>query len=285
MMCSTHVCRRGTRCRMKNFRPVNIPLSPPTMPSQTIDAILVWAFVRLRSLVLLSGVGNAKRQLPHTLWCYCNHFIAIPYEGRSCLPVLRGTGYVALGNSLVDDWMGNAYLRIPLLGKIYLIQVLYLPTEQYILVDHASKLCGYSTTLVTIMGTVRNVAIAVLVISFLTFVAFFGRLPALRQADSLQACMLLANTGRNNPIGALYRLIWIHIPGGFRKLDQVVTSGRLSAWIGKLAHTLWNDRHPLVMVRTYKLCCLYSPEFRDIALVPPCQRPISNMIHGFQISI
>jgi palmitoyltransferase len=30
------------------------------------------------------------------------------------------------------------------------------------------------------MGTVRNVAIAVLLISFLTFIAFFGRLPALR---------------------------------------------------------------------------------------------------------
>jgi hypothetical protein len=30
------------------------------------------------------------------------------------------------------------------------------------------------------MGTLQNVAIVVLVISFFTFVAFFGRLPALR---------------------------------------------------------------------------------------------------------
>jgi palmitoyltransferase len=30
------------------------------------------------------------------------------------------------------------------------------------------------------MGAVRNVAIVVLLISFLTFVAFFGRLPVLR---------------------------------------------------------------------------------------------------------
>ncbi|KAG0645995.1 Palmitoyltransferase SWF1 [Hyphodiscus hymeniophilus] len=77
------------------------------------------------------------------------------------------------------------------------------------------------------MGTVRNVAIAVLVISFLTFVAFFGRLPALRSLASVDM--------------ASY-------PGGFRRIDQKLTDGRLSAWIGRLASTLWNDRHPLVMI-------------------------------------
>ncbi|TVY80332.1 Palmitoyltransferase SWF1 [Lachnellula suecica] len=62
------------------------------------------------------------------------------------------------------------------------------------------------------MGTVRNIAIAVLLISFFTFVAFFGRLPALRS------------------------------------LDQRLTNGRLSSSITRFAHVLWNDRHPTVMI-------------------------------------
>lgn len=98
------------------------------------------------------------------------------------------------------------------------------------------------------MGTLRNVAIGVLLISFLTFIAFFGRLPALR----------------NTPIGALHRLLWIHIPSGFRATDQRLTDGRLSASIARLAHTLWNDRHPIVMIFFILLLfvseCLFLPQ-------------------------
>ncbi|KAK6597534.1 DHHC zinc finger domain-containing protein [Botrytis cinerea] len=82
------------------------------------------------------------------------------------------------------------------------------------------------------MGTVRNIAIVVLVISFFTFVAFFGRLPALR----------------GTPIGSLYRVLCVHIPRGFRAADERLTNGRLSTSVGRLAHTLWNDRHPVVMI-------------------------------------
>ncbi|KAH8601403.1 DHHC palmitoyltransferase-domain-containing protein [Bisporella sp. PMI_857] len=82
------------------------------------------------------------------------------------------------------------------------------------------------------MGLFRNIAIVVLTISFLTFVAFFGRLPALR----------------NTPIGFLHRVIWLHTPHGFRIVDQRLTNGRLSSSVSRLAHTLWNDRHPIVMI-------------------------------------
>ncbi|KAE8445128.1 hypothetical protein EG329_013730 [Mollisiaceae sp. DMI_Dod_QoI] len=82
------------------------------------------------------------------------------------------------------------------------------------------------------MGPLKTIAIIVLVISFFTFVAFFGRLPALR----------------NTPIGALHRVIWLHIPSAMRAVDQRLTQGRLSAWMTKVAHTLWNDRHPVVMI-------------------------------------
>ncbi|CZT43296.1 probable SWF1 Spore Wall Formation [Rhynchosporium secalis] len=82
------------------------------------------------------------------------------------------------------------------------------------------------------MGALRNVAISILLISFFTFVAFFGRLPTLR----------------NTPIGALHRLLWIHIPATLRSWDQRLTQGRLSAWVTRQAHILWNDRHPVVMI-------------------------------------
>lgn len=51
--------------------------------------------------------------------------------------------------------------------------------------------------------------------------------------------------------------MWLHIPEGFRRIDQKLTNGRLSSWISKLAHTLWNDRHPLVMVRIYFFVLLF----------------------------
>lgn len=82
------------------------------------------------------------------------------------------------------------------------------------------------------MGTVRNVTLGVLFISFLTFVAFFGRLPVLR----------------NTPIGMLHRAMWIHVPNGLRSVDQWLTNGRLSASVVRIAYTLWNDRHPTVMI-------------------------------------
>jgi len=85
------------------------------------------------------------------------------------------------------------------------------------------------------MGTVQNIAIAVLLISFLTFVAFFGRLPALR----------------NTPIGALHRILWIHIPQALRTVDKLLTKGRLSTFISTVAHTLWHDKHPVVVVREF----------------------------------
>jgi hypothetical protein len=57
--------------------------------------------------------------------------------------------------------------------------------------------------------------------------------------------------------------MWIHTPGAFRNIDQKITNGRLSAWIGGLAHHLWNDKHPLVMIFFFLLLsvseCLFLP--------------------------
>ncbi|KAG9240120.1 DHHC palmitoyltransferase-domain-containing protein [Calycina marina] len=82
------------------------------------------------------------------------------------------------------------------------------------------------------MGLIRNIAIVSLTISFITFVAFFGRLPALR----------------NTPIGALNRVLWVHTPRGLQAVDARLTNGRTSALVVRLANHLWNDRHPIVMI-------------------------------------
>lgn len=99
------------------------------------------------------------------------------------------------------------------------------------------------------MGTVRAVALGVLLISFLVFVAFFGRLPALRYVGDSRLNDQRLMLGRNTPIGTLHRVVWLHIPSGFRSLDQWLTNGRLSTSVLRIARTLWYDRHPIVMVR------------------------------------
>ncbi|KAE9962660.1 hypothetical protein BLS_010169 [Venturia inaequalis] len=62
------------------------------------------------------------------------------------------------------------------------------------------------------MGIVRTFAIAILAVSVITFVAFFGRLPVFR----------------NTPIGFLHRVLWIHVPRICGSLDSYLTGGRLS---------------------------------------------------------
>ncbi|CAG8960850.1 hypothetical protein HYFRA_00002387 [Hymenoscyphus fraxineus] len=105
------------------------------------------------------------------------------------------------------------------------------------------------------MGLVRQLAIGVLLITILVFSAFFGRLPALR----------------NTPVGTCYRIIWIHIPNGFGRVDQLLTGGRISLWTSKVAHHLWNDRHPLVMIFFILLLSVC-----EILFLPPAWKLLSN---------
>jgi len=82
------------------------------------------------------------------------------------------------------------------------------------------------------MVALRNTVIAVLVISFFTFVALFGRLPALRKT----------------PIGLLQRILCLHIPSGFRRLDSNITGGRLNRSIAGLVDYLLYKKNPVVLV-------------------------------------
>lgn len=78
----------------------------------------------------------------------------------------------------------------------------------------------------------RNTIIAVAVISFFTFVALFGRLPALRKT----------------PIGLLQRILCIHIPNGFRRLDTTYTGGRTNRALAGFVHYLMHQKNPVVLV-------------------------------------
>jgi len=86
------------------------------------------------------------------------------------------------------------------------------------------------------MGIIRNVLIGVLVISLITFVALFGRLPALRKT----------------PIGWLQRALCLHLPNALKTLDRNVTGGKLSVKGKKLGHYLFFQKNPIVLVSPQK---------------------------------
>ncbi|KAH9907207.1 DHHC palmitoyltransferase-domain-containing protein [Xylariomycetidae sp. FL2044] len=82
------------------------------------------------------------------------------------------------------------------------------------------------------MGTLSQIALGVLAISFMTFVAFFGRIPALR----------------HTPIAWLHRALWVHIPNGIIGLDERLTGGRATSGLGRFGNFIMFGRHPTVLI-------------------------------------
>lgn len=82
------------------------------------------------------------------------------------------------------------------------------------------------------MGALTKILLVVLAISFMTFVAFFGRLPALR----------------HTPIAWMHRAIWVYIPNAILALDQRLTSGRLTTALARFGNYIMYDRHPTVLI-------------------------------------
>ncbi|KAI1434721.1 zf-DHHC-domain-containing protein [Xylaria sp. CBS 124048] len=82
------------------------------------------------------------------------------------------------------------------------------------------------------MGALTKLVLGVFAISFMTFVAFFGRIPALRRT----------------PIAWLHRAIWVSIPNGVLALDQSLTGGRIITSLGKFGNYIWFGRHPTVLI-------------------------------------
>ena len=82
------------------------------------------------------------------------------------------------------------------------------------------------------MGTIATIATVVLFIFLMTFIAFFGRLPALRRT----------------PIAWLHRCIWVYLPNGVLALDQILTSGRATSSCARFGRFIANDRHPTILI-------------------------------------
>jgi palmitoyltransferase len=85
------------------------------------------------------------------------------------------------------------------------------------------------------MSILGKIAIAVAVISFITFVALFGQLPALRKT----------------PIGWLQRVLCLHIPNGLRTVDRLATGGRITSKSRRLGQYLFYEKNPVVLVCTF----------------------------------
>lgn len=82
------------------------------------------------------------------------------------------------------------------------------------------------------MGVLSNIAIVVAAVSFLTFVALFGQLPALRKT----------------PIGWLQRALCLHTPNGLRALDRFTTGSRITIKSKRVGRYLFFEKNPIVMV-------------------------------------
>ncbi|KAH6618201.1 DHHC palmitoyltransferase-domain-containing protein [Chaetomium sp. MPI-SDFR-AT-0129] len=82
------------------------------------------------------------------------------------------------------------------------------------------------------MGALAKVAAAVLGLSFMVFVTFFGRLPAFRRT----------------PVAWLYRLVWVHLPNGLIAIDERLTGGRTVAALTRFSSYIMYDRHPTVLI-------------------------------------
>ncbi|KAK7744384.1 palmitoyltransferase swf1 [Diatrype stigma] len=82
------------------------------------------------------------------------------------------------------------------------------------------------------MGVIAQIALGVLAIAFMTFIAFFGRLPALR----------------HTPVAWLHRVIWVAIPSWILTADGRLSGGRITAWAGRTGHFVLYGRHPTVLI-------------------------------------
>ncbi|KAI0015056.1 zf-DHHC-domain-containing protein [Xylariomycetidae sp. FL0641] len=115
------------------------------------------------------------------------------------------------------------------------------------------------------MGIVAQLALGVLAISFMTFVAFFGRLPALR----------------HTPIAWIYRVMWVSIPNALHALDQRLTSGRVMAFLGRFGHRLWYGRHPTVLI--FFVLLLSVGEYMYLPGAWPRLSPLHKTMGGIAI--
>ncbi|GAB1734580.1 hypothetical protein NU195Hw_g8222t1 [Hortaea werneckii] len=82
------------------------------------------------------------------------------------------------------------------------------------------------------MEPYKKVLVGILLVSLITFIALFGRLPALRRT----------------PIGWLYRVLCLHGPNALKTIDRRATGGRVTSRSKSLFHYLFYQKHPIVLI-------------------------------------
>lgn len=79
---------------------------------------------------------------------------------------------------------------------------------------------------------------------------------------------------RRTPIGALHRVLLVHIPRALYALDQKISNGRIYASGAETFHFMMHERHPTVLVSWRSLLlsdsiCIFSLEPRAKSLFNP----------------
>ncbi|KAF2857634.1 zf-DHHC-domain-containing protein [Piedraia hortae CBS 480.64] len=82
------------------------------------------------------------------------------------------------------------------------------------------------------MESFNGMLLAVVGISALTFIALFGQLPALTKS----------------PIGWMYRMLCIHVPGGMKAADRRISGGAVAARLSRLNEYLFYEKNPIVLI-------------------------------------
>lgn len=104
------------------------------------------------------------------------------------------------------------------------------------------------------MDLIKTLAWLIGTISFVVFIALFGRLPVFRKT----------------PIGWTHRLLMVHIPNILMGLDRRLTGGRITRSAVQLYNYLMHDRHPVVMV-----IFILLQAGSEILFIPPASKFIS----------
>ena len=111
------------------------------------------------------------------------------------------------------------------------------------------------------MEMIKTIAWVVGFISFVVFIALFGRLPVFRRT----------------PIGWTHRLLLQYIPQALIRLDHTLTGQRITRSITRLYSYLLHERHPVVMVIFTILQC-----GSEMLFIPPAS-PYLPSIHKYLV--
>ena len=123
------------------------------------------------------------------------------------------------------------------------------------------------------MGLIRTIALIVLTISFVVFIALFGRLPVFRLGISRQIryaslrCVRLTLYFRRTPVAFLHQLLWRHLPNGFIAVDERLTGRRISRSLSRTGNYLMNEKHPLVLVSVVRVLSFVSIDLVNLFFI------------------